>query len=66
MQKLAQAWRRLFDIRPNEYRRTIFMSLYLLFVLFAYYILKSASESMFLNKFDIERLKKEANETRIQ
>lgn len=56
MQKLAQAWRRLFDIRPNEYRRTIFMSLYLLFVLFAYYILKSASESMFLNKFDIDKL----------
>ncbi|HEY2018898.1 MAG TPA: HEAT repeat domain-containing protein, partial [Bryobacteraceae bacterium] len=56
MQKLAAAWKRLFDIRPEEYRRTIFMSLYLLFVLFAYYILKSASESMFLNKFDIDKL----------
>src|ERR1051326_1405084 len=56
MQKVVAAWRRLFDIRPGEYRRTIFMSLYLLFVLFAYYILKSASESMFLNKFDIDKL----------
>ena len=30
--------------------------MYLLFVLFAYYILESASESMFLNKFDIDKL----------
>jgi len=36
MQKVAEVWRNLFDIRPGEYRRTIFMSLYLLFVLFAY------------------------------
>src|ERR1041385_5485344 len=56
MQKLTDAWRRLFDIRSGEYRRTIFMSLYLLLVMFAYYILKSASESMFLNKFDIDKL----------
>ena len=56
MQKLAAAWRSLFDIRPGEYRRTIFMSLYLLFVMFAYYVLRSASEAMFLNKFDIDKL----------
>jgi ATP/ADP translocase len=56
MHKLAEAWRNLFDIRSGEYRRTIFMSLYLLFVLFAYYVLKAASESMFLNKFDIDKL----------
>ena len=56
MQKLTAAWRNLFDIRPGEYRRTIFMSLYLLFVLFSYYVLKSASEAMFLNKFDIDKL----------
>ncbi|HUJ21041.1 MAG TPA: hypothetical protein VLX58_05925 [Bryobacteraceae bacterium] len=56
MRKVAAAWTNLFDIRPGEYRRTIFMSLYLLFVLFAYYVLKSASESMFLNKFDIDKL----------
>jgi ATP/ADP translocase len=56
MKKLAAAWRSLFDIRPGEYRRTTFMSLYLFFVLFSYYVLKSASESMFLNKFDIDKL----------
>ena len=56
MQKVAEAWRNLFDIRAGEYRRTIFMSLYLLFVLFSYYVLKSASEAMFLNKFDIDKL----------
>lgn len=49
-------WRNLFDVRPGEYRRTVFMSFYLLFVLFAYYVLKSASEAMFLNKFDIDKL----------
>ena len=58
MQKVAEVWRSLFDIRAGEYRRTIFMSLYLLSVLFAYYVLKSASEAMFLNKFDIEKLPK--------
>lgn len=56
MQKVGAAFRSLFDIRPGEYRRTIFMALYLLFVLFAYYVLKSASEAMFLNKFDIDKL----------
>ena len=56
VQKVVAAWRNLFDIRTGEYRRTIFMSLYLLFILFAYYVLKSASESMFLNKFDIDKL----------
>src|ERR1051326_1097860 len=56
MQKVVAAWRGLFDIRPGEYRRTIFMSLYLLFILFAYYVLKAASESMFLTKVDIDKL----------
>jgi ATP/ADP translocase len=56
MQKLAEVWRNLFDIRPGEYRRTAFMSLYLLFVMFAYYVLRTASEAMFLNKFDIDKL----------
>jgi ATP/ADP translocase len=32
------------------------MFLYLMFVLFAYYILKPVSRSMFLNKFDIDKL----------
>jgi len=49
-------WRRLFDIRTGEHRRTLFMSLYLLFVMVAYYILKPVSASMFLNKFNIDKL----------
>ena len=32
------------------------MFAYLLFVLFAYYILKPVSRAMFLNKFDIDKL----------
>lgn len=56
MKKLIATWRNFFDVRPGEYGRTVFMSLYLLFVLFSYYILKSASEAMFLNKFDIDKL----------
>src|SRR3974390_1711386 len=56
MDKLRSAWRHLFDVRPGEYRRTIFMGLYLFFVLCAYYVLKAASESLFLTKFDIDKL----------
>jgi ATP/ADP translocase/HEAT repeat protein len=56
MRKVADMWRNLFDIRAGEYRRTVFMSLYLLFVMFAYYVLRTASEAMFLNKFDIDKL----------
>jgi len=56
MERLTRAWRTLFDVRPGEIRRTVFMALYLLFVMFAYYILKAASESLFLNKFDIDKL----------
>ncbi len=36
--------------------RTVFMSLYLLFALFAYYILKPVSRALFINKFDIDKL----------
>lgn len=56
MDRVTRAWRSLFDVRPGESRRTVFLALYLLFVMFAYYILKAASESMFLNKFDIDKL----------
>src|SRR5690242_14029454 len=49
-------WHRLFDIRKGEYARTAFMSLYLLFVMVAYYILKPVSAAMFLNKFNIDKL----------
>ncbi|HKW98326.1 MAG TPA: Npt1/Npt2 family nucleotide transporter [Bryobacteraceae bacterium] len=55
---MAQAgvWRKLFDIREGEASRTWFMSLYLLCVMVAYYILKPVSAAMFLNKFNIDKL----------
>jgi ATP/ADP translocase len=46
----------MFDIRPGEHGRTWSMFFYLLFVLFAYYILKPVSRAMFLTKFDFDNL----------
>jgi AAA family ATP:ADP antiporter len=46
----------LFDVRPGEYAVTALMSVYLMLVLFAYYILKPVSRALFLNNFDIDRL----------
>jgi AAA family ATP:ADP antiporter len=48
--------RRMFDIRPGEHIRTWAMFFYLMFVLFAYYILKPVSRGMFLTKFDVDKL----------
>lgn len=56
MHGLRQLWRSFFDIRPGERLRVLFMFLYLLFILFAYYILKPLSRALFLSKFDIDRL----------
>jgi AAA family ATP:ADP antiporter len=56
MNFIRAAQRRLFDVRPGEYLRTWSMFLYLLCVLFAYYILKPVSRSMFLTRFDADRL----------
>jgi AAA family ATP:ADP antiporter len=53
---LSALWRKLFDVRKGEYARTLFMSLYLLCVMVAYYILKPVSAAMFLNKFNIDKL----------
>jgi AAA family ATP:ADP antiporter len=50
-------FRRTFlDIRPGELGRTAYVGLYLLFVLFAYYILKPVSRALFVNKFDLDKL----------
>ena len=49
-------WKGFFDVRPGEYLRTLFVALYLLFILFAYYILKPVSAAMFLNKLHISQL----------
>jgi ATP/ADP translocase len=56
MNRLRLLRRQLFDIRPGEHLRTWSMFFYLLFVLFAYYILKPVSRAMFLTKFDPDRL----------
>ena len=49
-------WKSFFDVRKGEYLRTCFVALYLLFILFAYYILKPVSRALFLNQFDIDKL----------
>ena len=56
MPKIRALWRTVFDVRRGEYLRTMFMGLYLMFVLFAYYILKPVSRALFLNQFDIDKL----------
>ena len=56
MNHLRSLKRQMFDIRPGEHLRTWAMFSYLLCVLFAYYILKPVSRSMFLTKFDIDKL----------
>jgi|SRR5579871_24771 len=56
MNRLLALRRQMFDIRPGEHLRTWSMFFYLLFVLFAYYIVKPVSRAMFLTKFDIDKL----------
>ena len=56
MRRIRALWRSFFDVRPGEYLRTCFVGLYLLFILFAYYILKPVSRALFLNSFDIDKL----------
>jgi ATP/ADP translocase len=56
MNRLRLLRRQLFDIRPGEHIRTWSMFFYLLFVLFAYYILKPVSRGLFLTKFDPDNL----------
>src|ERR1700722_19417977 len=56
MNRLASLIRRVFDIRAGEHLRLWAMFLYLLFVLFAYYIVKPVSRAMFLTRFDIDKL----------
>lgn len=53
---LKRFWRSLFDVRPGEYAVTLLMSLYLMLVLFAYYIVKPVSRALFLNNLDIDKL----------
>ena len=54
--KLRALFRGWFDVRPGEHLRTWAMFFYLLFVLFAYYIVKPVSRAMFLTTFNIDKL----------
>ncbi len=46
----------MFDVRKGEGLKTTLMALYLMFVLFAYYILKPVSRALLLTNIDIEKL----------
>src|ERR1051326_7771849 len=56
MNRIGRVIRGLFDVRSGEHLRLWAMFFYLLFVLFAYYIVKPVSRAMFLTKFDIDKL----------
>ena len=56
MKRAREILREFFDIRAGEHLRLWAMFSYLLFVLFAYYIVKPVSRAMFLTKFDIDKL----------
>jgi len=56
MRRLRQFWRGVYDVRPGEGVRTLFMAVHMMFVLFAYYILRPVSRALFLNKFEIDQL----------
>uniref|UniRef100_Q028W6 ADP,ATP carrier protein n=1 Tax=Solibacter usitatus (strain Ellin6076) TaxID=234267 RepID=Q028W6_SOLUE len=56
MRTIRLFWRGVYDVRPGEGVRTLFMALHMTCVLFAYYILKPLSQALFLSKFDIDQL----------
>ncbi len=56
MRRVRLFWQSVYDVRPGERARTFLMALHMMFVLFAYYILKPVSRALFLNKFEIDRL----------
>src|SRR4029077_19716976 len=56
MTHLRKLWRQMFDVRAGEYVQTWAMFSYLFTVLMAYYIVKPVSRSMFLTKFDVDKL----------
>jgi ATP:ADP antiporter, AAA family len=56
MKRVFAVVRGFFDVRSGEHLRLWSMFFYLLFVLFAYYVVKPVSRAMFLTKFDIDKL----------
>jgi ATP:ADP antiporter, AAA family len=56
MRNPVELVRGVFDIRRGEHLRLWSMFFYLMFVLFAYYIVKPVSRAMFLTNFEIDKL----------
>src|SRR5258708_20556439 len=56
LRAVRAVWRGMFDVREGELTLTLLMASYLLFVMFAYYVLKPVSRAMFLNEFKVDRL----------
>src|SRR6185369_7000079 len=56
MQTAKALWTRLFDVREGEWAVASSMSLYLMFVMFAYYVLKPVSTAIFLTKLNVDKL----------
>jgi len=56
MRRLRAFWNRTFDVRDGERLRTLFVALYLFFILFAYYVQRPVAEALFLNRFKTENL----------
>src|SRR5438270_2062656 len=56
MRRVRLFWRSVYDVRPGEGMRTLFMSLHMTCVMVAYYILKPLSQALFLSKFDIDQV----------
>ena len=56
MTRVLKSIRGFFDIRSGEHLRLWAMFSYLLFVLFAYYIVKPVSRALFLTRFDVDKL----------
>jgi AAA family ATP:ADP antiporter len=54
MKGLRTLWREMFDIRPGEHMRLLYMWLYITLLLFSYYIIKPVSQAMFLAKLDVD------------
>src|SRR3954447_17738729 len=56
MQTAKALWTRLFDVREGEWVVASSMSLYLMFVMFAYYVLKPVSNALFLTELKVDKL----------
>ncbi|MBI3472994.1 MAG: HEAT repeat domain-containing protein, partial [Candidatus Solibacter usitatus] len=56
LSQLRATFKFAFDVRKGEGPRTFFMALYMMFILWAYYILKPISQAMFVDSFDVDKI----------